>query len=85
MSERRESRPRWLTQRTALRVALLGLVLTALVLPASGQTKSASPNACQLEIFSWWTGGGEAVFHSRPVERQGLVPAFLPCLSDHTR
>jgi glucose/mannose transport system substrate-binding protein len=56
--------------RTGVRlVVFLGLLtLTlALVLPASGlgsskkstQTKS-SAKACQLEVFSWWTGGGEA-------------------------
>jgi len=53
-------RPRWFRRGAALKVALLGLVAVALVVPAAGQSKSESAKACQLEIFSWWTGGGEA-------------------------
>jgi glucose/mannose transport system substrate-binding protein len=34
--------------------------VAALLVPASGQTKSARANACELQVFSWWTGGGEA-------------------------
>ncbi len=47
--------------------ALIGLLVlaVALVLPASGLSakKSAmksSAASCQLQVFSWWTGGGEA-------------------------
>ncbi len=62
MSDRTEGRrPRWFHRGTALRLALLGLVVTALVVPAAGQGKQAAPRQeCQLEVFSWWTGGGEA-------------------------
>jgi glucose/mannose transport system substrate-binding protein len=48
-----------------LRVGLLGLAVALLLaLPASGYGKSdasASAKKSQLEVFSWWTGGGE--FH----------------------
>src|SRR5918996_4783855 len=44
-----------------LRVVLLGLVVVALALPAAGYSgKSSSAQAGELEVFSWWTGGGEA-------------------------
>jgi glucose/mannose transport system substrate-binding protein len=50
---------------SALRAGLLGLsVALLLALPASGYGKadaSASAKKSQLEVFSWWTGGGE--FH----------------------
>ena len=54
--------------RTAvLRFALLGALALVLVVPAAGfagQAKKAAPQAstasCQLQVFSWWTGGGEA-------------------------
>jgi glucose/mannose transport system substrate-binding protein len=40
--------------------ALIGAVV-ALTLPASGfGSESASSQSCQLSVFSWWTGGGEA-------------------------
>ena len=47
------------------RVAVLGAALVvaavALTLPASGLgTQAKSDQACQLSVFSWWTGGGEA-------------------------
>ncbi len=49
---------------TVLRVALLGALALVLVVPAAGyggQAKKAAPQAsCQLQVFSWWTGGGEA-------------------------
>src|SRR5262245_17433853 len=49
---------------TILRLALLGAAALVLVLPAAsfgGRSKQASPQAaCQLQVFSWWTGGGEA-------------------------
>jgi len=60
MSENERSRPRWLRRGTALKLTFLVLIAAALVVPAAGQTRSASAKACQLEIFSWWTGGGEA-------------------------
>jgi glucose/mannose transport system substrate-binding protein len=37
---------------------ILGLLVIALVLPTAG-TGSTSQNS-ELEVFSWWTGGGEA-------------------------
>jgi hypothetical protein len=44
-----------------LRVVLFGLVVVALALPAAGYSgKSSSAQAGELEVFSWWTGGGEA-------------------------
>jgi glucose/mannose transport system substrate-binding protein len=44
-----------------LRVLFLGLVLVALALPAAGYSgKSSAAQAGELEVFSWWTGGGEA-------------------------
>src|ERR671931_2818314 len=54
---------------TVLRVALLAALALVLVLPASGYGSAsgkAAPQAanaaqaCQLQVFSWWTGGGEA-------------------------
>jgi len=52
---------------TVLRFALLGALALVLVVPAAsfgGQAKQAAPQAsnasCQLQVFSWWTGGGEA-------------------------
>jgi len=52
---------------TVLRVALLGALALVLVVPAAGyggQAKKAAPQSsqasCQLQVFSWWTGGGEA-------------------------
>jgi ABC-type glycerol-3-phosphate transport system substrate-binding protein len=51
-------------QSSALKVALCGLVLVALALPvtaASGTAaRSSAQVSCQLQVFSWWTGGGEA-------------------------
>jgi glucose/mannose transport system substrate-binding protein len=55
------SRPRWSKRKSALTIALFGLVAVALVVPAAGQgTRAATDQECQLEVFSWWTGGGEA-------------------------
>ena len=50
---------------TVLRFALLGALSLLLVVPAAGNarpSKKAAPaaSACQLQVFSWWTGGGEA-------------------------
>jgi glucose/mannose transport system substrate-binding protein len=43
-----------------LAVLLVGLV-AALSLPASGLGRGTDASqACQLSVFSWWTGGGEA-------------------------
>jgi glucose/mannose transport system substrate-binding protein len=54
-------RPRWRRRGLALKAALLGLVVVALVVPAAGQSRQASSSAaCELQVFSWWTGGGEA-------------------------
>ena len=45
----------------ALRLALPVLAILALVLPAVGMSGSTGAKAtCQLSVFSWWTGGGEA-------------------------
>src|SRR6266498_2217017 len=59
MSKRIQARARRKASRaTVLRTALLGLVVALLLLvPTAGYGKSS---AGQLEVFSWWTGGGEA-------------------------
>jgi glucose/mannose transport system substrate-binding protein len=49
---------------TAARAALL-VVFALLVLPAAGNARpgtigGATATSCQLQVFSWWTGGGEA-------------------------
>jgi glucose/mannose transport system substrate-binding protein len=52
--------------RTTRKVALLGVLALAISLPAAGAAGTKSPQsaqsskACQLSVFSWWTGGGEA-------------------------
>jgi glucose/mannose transport system substrate-binding protein len=62
-SVRKEPRRR-IGRATVLRVALLCALGLVLVLPAAGYggpAKKTSPQAsCQLQVFSWWTGGGEA-------------------------
>src|SRR2546428_13593618 len=46
------------SRKMVLRTAVFGfLVALLLVVPSSGFGKSS---ASQLEVFSWWTGGGEA-------------------------
>jgi glucose/mannose transport system substrate-binding protein len=48
------------SRRTVLAAALV-VAAVALVVPASGLGNQAvSSQACQLSVFSWWTGGGEA-------------------------
>jgi glucose/mannose transport system substrate-binding protein len=47
--------------RVAVLAAALVVAAVALMLPASGLgTQAKSDQACQLQVFSWWTGGGEA-------------------------
>ena len=49
-----------LVRSTVLAAILVG-ALVALALPASGFGRQAKSNAtCELSVFSWWTGGGEA-------------------------
>ena len=59
MSKRIQARARRKASRaTVFRTALFGLVVALLLLvPTAGYGKSS---ASQLEVFSWWTGGGEA-------------------------
>jgi len=49
---------------TVLRGAVLAALALVLVIPAAGyggQAKQSGTQAsCQLQVFSWWTGGGEA-------------------------
>jgi glucose/mannose transport system substrate-binding protein len=61
MSSRIErGRSRW-SRRASLRAVLLGLVVVALALPAAGYSgKATTTQSGELEVFSWWTGGGEA-------------------------
>jgi glucose/mannose transport system substrate-binding protein len=48
------------SRRTVLAAGLVAAAV-ALVVPASGLgNQAASTQACQLSVFSWWTGGGEA-------------------------
>src|SRR5437773_11227244 len=55
-----------------VRGALLALVLVALAVPGaaySGKATAKSANAsCQLQVFSWWTGGGEAAGLSKLID-----------------
>ena len=62
MSDRTQKRRSLRASRIpVLRAGLLGLsVALLLALPASGLAKSESAKKDQLEVFSWWTGGGEA-------------------------
>jgi glucose/mannose transport system substrate-binding protein len=57
----RENRVR---RATVLRAALLGALALVLIVPAAGYggqaKKETSQAKCQLQVFSWWTGGGEA-------------------------
>ncbi len=50
--------------RITRRLALATVLVLALAIPAaSAATPSSSAGAtasCQLQVFSWWTGGGEA-------------------------
>ena len=41
-------------------VAAFAVAIVALVLPASGFGHQTKSSACELSVFSWWTGGGEA-------------------------
>jgi len=47
-----------------LRAAICCLALVALALPVSASSgtaaRSSAKASCQLSVFSWWTGGGEA-------------------------
>jgi glucose/mannose transport system substrate-binding protein len=64
MSDRTPTHLRRASRIPVLRMGLLGLAVALLLaLPASGYGKSdasASAKKSQLEVFSWWTGGGEA-------------------------
>lgn len=59
--ETERSRRRRLPRATALRAVLFGLLVVALAVPAAGYSgKASSAQSGELEVFSWWTGGGEA-------------------------
>jgi len=65
MSDRTHKRRSWRASRkSVLRAALFGVTVALLLaMPASGFGKSDSRGSAQksqLEVFSWWTGGGEA-------------------------
>jgi glucose/mannose transport system substrate-binding protein len=48
-------------RRSAVLVAALAGATVALAIPSAGlSSEASSEQACQLSIFSWWTGGGEA-------------------------
>ena len=49
------------SRRTPLGLVLLSLLVVALAVPAAGYSgKSSAAQSGELEVFSWWTGGGEA-------------------------
>ncbi len=53
------------THRMAVLLGLLALILTVALLGSACGSKKKSTNttsaaSCQLQVFSWWTGGGEA-------------------------
>jgi glucose/mannose transport system substrate-binding protein len=62
MSDRTDrGRSRRRPSATPLRVVLLSLVVVALAVPAAGYSgESSAAQTGELEVFSWWTGGGEA-------------------------
>jgi glucose/mannose transport system substrate-binding protein len=49
---------------SALKLAVCGLAVAALVIPGAATSgnaaRSSASASCQLSVFSWWTGGGEA-------------------------
>ncbi len=53
-----------LRRTTVVKLVLCGLLAVSLAIPASaysGKSRTGSTTAsCQLQVFSWWTGGGEA-------------------------
>jgi glucose/mannose transport system substrate-binding protein len=54
-------RSRWTPRATPLRVVFLTLLVVALAVPAAGYSgESSAAQSGELEVFSWWTGGGEA-------------------------
>ena len=63
MSQSTHSRRRPSRART-LRAAVVAVFVLALALPALATSKPSKPASaaagCQLSVFSWWTGGGEA-------------------------
>ena len=59
-SESRLRGLRSLPRLTVLVAALVGAAV-ALAVPSAGLGSKATADAtCQLSVFSWWTGGGEA-------------------------
>jgi glucose/mannose transport system substrate-binding protein len=48
------------TQSRRWRLVVLATLALVLALPASGLARTDARSAGQLEVFSWWTGGGEA-------------------------
>jgi glucose/mannose transport system substrate-binding protein len=52
------SRAPWASRATSRWAVLFGLLVIALALPTAGLSGKAQSG--ELEVFSWWTGGGEA-------------------------
>ena len=70
-------------RRTVLAAALVAGAV-ALVVPAAGLGNQASSSqACQLSVFSWWTGGGEAA--GLDEADRDLEQAAIPTASSRTR
>lgn len=50
--------------RTTTKLAILAVLVLALAIPAAStagtSSKGGAAAGCQLSVFSWWTGGGEA-------------------------
>ena len=61
MSHTRTRAPRRRLSRPTVLAAAVVAIVAALALPASGLgVQGTSNQSCQLSVFSWWTGGGEA-------------------------
>lgn len=49
------------SRNATLKALIAGLAVLALVVPIAGLSQPTKGDAsCQLQVFSWWTGGGEA-------------------------
>jgi glucose/mannose transport system substrate-binding protein len=57
---------------SVLRLAIVGLALAALAIPSAATSGTAARGtagaSCELSVFSWWTGGGEAAGLSKLID-----------------
>ena len=74
---------------TVLRGAVLAALALVLVIPAAGyggQAKQSGTQAsCQLQVFSWWTGGGEAAGLRQPAAGMELEADAVATLDNSLR